>query len=218
MAPSNAGDCYDKPVWTIRSAARAAGGLPRQLARVAPTFLGRPIDGALRERVMLAVSSQNECRYCQAAHQVFGEAEGLTQPEMQAILAGLESHDGNGAGGPNAATALALRYVRDLTRRDFASRDEEMAAALLTHYTTAQRDALEATAYVMNFANRFGNTFDALLAHVTGGCETTEAKAADLAVISALFAGGAAVAGPAIAALGAVNHLRRWLGARKEQP
>ena len=201
------GTCYDKPIWTLGGALRALAALPPQLARVAPSAFGRPIDGALRERVMLAVAAANRCRYCLTAHGVFGEAAGLDAEEIDALR---EYEDGRDDGRWDEPVALALRFVRDLARRDFQSRDEALAEALLDHYTPAERDAIEASAHVMNFANRFGNTFDAALCRLRpGACDATGASALDLALISGCFAAAAALAAPLVGLVGVANELRR---------
>jgi hypothetical protein len=61
----------------------------------------------------------------------------------------------------------------------------------------------------MNFANRFGNTFDAALARLRGeAAETAEASLLDLAVVSGVFVGAAAVVAPAVGALKLAVALR----------
>ena len=74
------------------------------------------------------------------------------------------------------------------------------------------RAAIESTARVMNFANRFGNTFDAARARLSGASVRVEAGAADLAVVSALFLAGAAPAVPLVAAAAVGETLRRAVG------
>ena len=186
-------ECFDKPVWTVRTALRELARLPPHLGRVACTSVGWPISSALRERIMLAVAAENQCVYCQLAHSAFGQSAGLSDTEVASILAGMDTA---GAAGP--AEAAALAYARDLARRDFASRSEPLWAALLEHYSPRQREAIDSTARVMNFANRFGNTFDAARARLAGRCEETGATRLDLAIVSSVFVAAAAVVAPAV--------------------
>ena len=67
-------DCFDKPVWTLRSLFGVLPTMPRHLGRVLPTAWDRPITGRHREMIMLAVAAENRCWYCQTAHGVFGRA------------------------------------------------------------------------------------------------------------------------------------------------
>jgi AhpD family alkylhydroperoxidase len=171
-------------------------------ARVACTELGWPISARLRERIMLAVATENRCDYCQLAHSVLGRAAGLAPVEIHRLLTGEAGTAATADGAEDApadpAEAAALAFVRDLARRDFQSRSETLWSALAEHYTPAQRDAILSTARVMNLANRFGNTFDAARARLAGRCEETAASVVDLAVGSGVFLAAAAVVGPLI--------------------
>ncbi len=192
----------DKPIWTLASLAAAAPGLPGHLRRVLPTLVGRPISHGLRERLMLAVAAENRCWYCQTAHRAFGGAVGVPPAETQRLLLG------DDAGRPEGER-LALAFVRDLARRGFRSRDEALWEGLAAHWSPVERDAIESTAHVMNFANRFGNTFDAARERLRGRCAPGEAGALDLAVVSAAFLPGFLAALPAVAAAALVAAARR---------
>ena len=195
-------ECFDKPVWTLGELARVLPGMPPHLLRVLPTALGKPIDGALRERVMLAVAAENQCRYCQIAHRVFGEAEGLAPAEIDRVIDGRDEE-------LNARDAAAVAFVRDLARRDFESRDEALFDGLLEHFSEAERAAIESSAHVMNFANRFGNTFDAAFVRSAGGCDASQAGVASLAIVSGVFAAAAAVVAPVVGVVGLGQLLRK---------
>jgi len=186
--------CYDKPVWTLPALAATLPSMPGHLARVLPTVLDFTIPGKLRERIMLAVAAENRCRYCKAAHASIGKAVGLDPDEIDDIL---ENRDASMPPGE----ALAVAYARDLARRGFLSRDEGLRARLVEHLGDSQAEAVESTAHVMNFANRFGNTFDAAWARLSGGCERSGASLLDMAAVSSAFLMGAAVAGPIVGTL-----------------
>jgi AhpD family alkylhydroperoxidase len=204
---ASSADCYDKPIWSLRALWGALGTLPGHLGRVSPTLVGRPIDGRLREMIMLAVATENRCWYCQTAHAAFGEVSGLGQHEIESLLAG-------GDDGQTRAERLALGYARDLARRGFASRDERLRAELAAYFDPAAVAAVESTAHVMNFANRFGNTFDAARHRALGRCDRTGASAVDLAVVSAIFVPAAACVAPVVGLL----RLRKLVQRRKAEP
>lgn len=161
-------DCFDKPVWTLGNLLRALPDMPRHLVRVLPTLADRVLSNALRERIMLAVAAANRCRYCKATHGILGKLAGMTDKEVRCILAGNE--DGRPEG-----ERLAIRFARDLAERNFQSRNEELYRRLGEFFNERQRAAIESTAHVMNFVNRFGNTFDSTLLRLQGGCVETEA-------------------------------------------
>jgi len=188
-------DCFDKPTWTLRALAAAAPPLVGHLARVAPTLLDRPIPATLRERIMLAVATENRCFYCRTAHRVLGEAAGVPAPDVRRLLDGETPARSEGE-------RLALAFVRDLARRGFQSRDEALWEALGAHWSPVERAAIESAAHVMNLANRFGNTFDAALARLRGRCVAGGAGGLDLLVIPAAFVPGALAMLPVLAGAG----------------
>jgi AhpD family alkylhydroperoxidase len=199
--PEHTSECFNKPIWTLPALTREIREIPGHLWRVLPTLLGRPIDARLRERIMLAVAGENRCVYCQAAHGALGRAAGLSRQEVSAIVAGVDAGHGE-------RESLALAFARDLARRGFASRDDVLWEALGRHFTDEEREAIEATARVMNFANRFGNTFDAARARLAGRCEHTGASALDLAVVSAVFGASAVLAPPLLGVLAGYEWVR----------
>jgi AhpD family alkylhydroperoxidase len=56
--------------------------------RVRALFRGETISPAFRERMMLAVTRVNECRYCARFHAKAALAEGVSREEVEAILEG----------------------------------------------------------------------------------------------------------------------------------
>ena len=196
------GRCYDKPVWTLQDLLAELPRIPGQLLRVAPTLTGSVLSNALRERLMLAVAAENRCRYCQLAHSAFGQAAGLAPDEVEAILSDRELVDGP------EEERLALAYVQDLARRGFASRSDALRDRLRQHYDERSVKAVEATARLMNLANRFGNTFDAALARLRGRCDSSGAGLGDPALLAPLFVAGAAVTTPAYLSAEVLARLR----------
>ena len=173
-------DCFDKPIWTLAGLARALPGMPAHLLRVAPSVVGRVVSHRLRERIMLAVAAQNRCPYCKRAHAAIGRSVGLDAGEVDRLLQGVEE-------GADPQVHLALAFVRDLARRDFQSRDEELAAQVGEAFGAEVAAAIESTAHVMNLMNRFGNTFDAARTRAAGRCEASGASWVDLLAVSAVF-------------------------------
>ncbi len=196
--------CYDKPTWTLGALASTLPELPTHLLRVAPTYVDRPISGALRERIMLVVAAENRCWYCQTAHTTFGHAEGVSREEVEGILGGQEEDLTL-----PAEERAALAFARDLARRQFASKDRVLWDGLLAHFTDQQRRVIYSCAAVMNLANRFGNTFDAARERLAGRCTRVEASALDQAVLSAVFLPAAAAVTPVVGLTALANLFRR---------
>lgn len=151
--------CSDKPVWTLKSFVGVLPRMPGHLARVTPTVFGRTLSNAFRERIMLAVTAENQCRYCRVAHTGLAH---LSNVERQDVLSILSGQDEN----LPADEQLALAFVRDLAARDFQSRDHSLYAQVGQHFSDKQRAAIESSAHIINFGNRFGNTIDAAFSRV----------------------------------------------------
>lgn len=194
----NKEQCFDKPIWTLAEMAGVFPGLLKHIGRIAPTVRDRPITQTFREQLMLAVASENGCWYCQSVHTIFSKMLNIPEEEIASIIEGKDE-----VGGPAEREALA--YVRDLARRDFKSRDEDLRAKLSLHFTVDELEGIESAAHVMNFANRIGNTFDKLLARSGNRCSTSSAPMLDMALLSGLFIAAAAVMGPLVTALEAAN-------------
>lgn len=194
-------ECFDKPIWTLASLTRALPDMPRHLMRVLPTLVNRSLSNALRERIMLAVAAENRCSYCQMAHSALGRTSGLDDEEIRKILAGQDDD-------LPTRDRQALTFVRDLARRGFQGRDEALYHDLGRFFTDKERAAIEASAHIMNFANRFGNTFDAARARLMHKCETSKAGPLDLLTMSAAFLMAAGLVGPLICGLMLVENIR----------
>ena len=104
---------------------------------------------------------------------------------------------------------LALAFVRDLARRGFQTRSEELYARLTERLPQAQCETIESTAHVMNLANRFGNTFDAARARLSTRRDCTGASVIDVTVVSGIFIPAALLIAPWIGALMIAQQLGR---------
>ncbi len=194
--------CFKKPVWTLSELARSLPSMTGHALRTLPTIINMPISARLRERIMLAVAAENRCRYCRIAHATFAEALDMSQGEISDIIKG-------GHEGLSECDAMALAYVRDLAMRNFKSKDTSLRKKLHDCFTREQVNAIESSAIVMNFANRFGNTFDAALETATGGCDDSGAGLLDKLTVSTVFVGAASIVSPLVGALMMVNRLRQ---------
>jgi AhpD family alkylhydroperoxidase len=121
--------------------------------------LVRPnISAALREKLFLAVTSVNDCRYCRWGHTHWAMAQGVPLEEVNQILShqleSLEAKDPAEA----AAILFAQHYAEQLDQFD-----PEAIENLRKYYSDAE--VAEVLAYVrfITLANLTGNTVDAIL-------------------------------------------------------
>lgn len=119
------------------------------------------LSPAFRERLMLAVTAVNRCRYCSFAHTYAALAAGVPKHEIMQLLGGTP-----GAGPADAAVALA--YAQHWA--ETSGRPEPAARARLREtYGSAAADAVDAVLHMIRVGNLLGNTADYLLFRVSGG-------------------------------------------------
>lgn len=140
-------------------------GIARDAARSLPTLvraLRQPgTSAALREQVMLAVTSVNDCRYCSWAHTGLALSEGVDLAHLHDLL------EGRLAAAPDEREARAILFARHYA--DSERRPEPAAqAALAEHFSESEIDEIMAYIHAIYFANLTGNTVDALLSRLRG--------------------------------------------------
>lgn len=131
--------------------------------------LVRPrLSPALREKLFLAVTSVNDCRYCKWGHTHWALAQGVPLEEVNQILghqiASLEAKNPAEA----AAILFAQHYAEQLDQ--FAP---EAIENLGKHYSEAEVAEILAYVRFITLANLTGNTVDAILDRCPGDGNTS---------------------------------------------
>jgi AhpD family alkylhydroperoxidase len=129
------------------------------LGAVLVRALVRPnVSFALREKIFLAVTSTNDCRYCQWGHRHWAMAHGVPLEEVNQILRHqtepLEARNPDEA----AAILFAQHYAEQLDQFD-----PESIENLRTYYSDAQVNEILAYVRFITFTNLSGNTVYAFL-------------------------------------------------------
>jgi AhpD family alkylhydroperoxidase len=119
------------------------------------------LSPAFRERLMLAVTAVNRCRYCSFAHTRMALAAGVTNAEIAQILDQTFS-----ACPPDEAPALA--YAQHWAETD-ATPDPAARERLSCEYGILRAAAIEAVLRMIRVGNLLGNTFDHMLFRLSGG-------------------------------------------------
>ena len=113
------------------------------------------ISKAFSEKIMLAVTQVNGCRYCSYGHSRAALAAGVSQAELKRLLAG--EVDGF-AEDETVALTFAQHYAESGCQPD-------PAALQQLQETYGEQTSQDILAYLrmITFGNLYGNTFDALL-------------------------------------------------------
>lgn len=119
------------------------------------------IDEAFRERLMLAVTQVNACRYCSEFHAKQALKTGLSPDEVQQLL------DGDVEQCPPEQLTAVL-YARHWAEAA-GHPDPDIHQTLVETYGAAKAAAIEMVLRMINVGNLSGNTFDSILYHISGG-------------------------------------------------
>jgi len=133
----------------------------RERRRMRMLRSGETIDRAFQERLMLAVTEVNGCRYCAYAHAKMALAAGLTQADVAALAGGsLE--------GSPPEQVPALLYAQHWAETD-AKPDPEVRQRVVETYGQVKTEAIELSLRMIRVGNLLGNTSDYLLHKVSFG-------------------------------------------------
>ena len=153
---------FRKRIYTTPGAfLKDVGFLMRNFRRINAIFNGERLDPAFRERIMLAVTHVNECRFCASFHTKAALAEKVSHDEINALL------DGSYKDCP-AEEIPAIRYgehwAETAGKPDAAIREK-----LLTGYDQETVKAIEIVLRVIKTGNLTGNTVDRFLFCISFG-------------------------------------------------
>lgn len=122
---------------------------------------GRTLDPKFRERIMLAITAVNQCRYCSFAHTRIALREGLRREEIAAFFQGsLENVP--------EAERTAILYAQHWAERNGAP-EASMGESLRAEYGEETAARIDAALRMMRLNNLTGNTADWLLHKVSFG-------------------------------------------------
>lgn len=122
---------------------------------------GELVDFAFRERLMLAVTAVNDCRYCSYFHAQEASKADLAEDEIQALLHGTVEN-------APAAELPALLYAQHWAESD-ANPDPIARQKLLDIYGREKAEAIETVLHMIRMGNLSGNTADYLLYRLSWG-------------------------------------------------
>lgn len=121
-----------------------------------------PISPAFRERLMLAVTAVNQCRYCQYFHAALALNSGVTPGELAELTAGALPADC-----PDDEQ-IGVLYAQHWAEQD-ARPDPTTRERLVDVYGEEKASAIETYLRMIRIGNLAGNTFDYWLYRLSFG-------------------------------------------------
>ena len=138
----------------LRPLLRDIRAVIHRLGEMRDLMRGETLSPAFRERLMLAVTEVNQCRYCAYYHAKQALTEGLSQDEIEALAAG---EFGNS---PTTERA-ALLYAQHWAEAD-GDPDPAARAAIVDQYGPQTAGAIDLALRIIRIGNLSGNTWDGL--------------------------------------------------------
>jgi AhpD family alkylhydroperoxidase len=140
----------------------------RNRSAVLGILRGKTIDPGFRERLMLAVTAVNDCRYCSFVHTRQALREGVTPEEINALfeksIESLPEYE-----------RTALLYAQHWVESS-GNPEQDLREKLHAEYGDKTANRIETTIRLINWNNLSGNTFDWLLHTVSFGFLGTPRK------------------------------------------
>ena len=128
---------------------------------IRPLMRGKVIDLAFRERLMLAVTQVNGCRYCSYGHARLALTAGISQEEIEALGQGMF------AGSPSEEVP-ALLYAQHWAEAD-GEPDQAARQRLVEQYGEEAAAGIELVLRMIRMGNLLGNTWDYVLYRISFG-------------------------------------------------
>ena len=131
----------------------------RRLVRIA---FRQQLTPAFRERLMLAVTAVNACRYCSYFHAGEALRSGVPEEQLKALLAGEIPGD------VPAEERVALLYAQHWAESN-AQPDPGAVECLVEHYGAEKAEAIHLALRMIRMGNLLGNSGDAVLYYLSFG-------------------------------------------------
>lgn len=138
----------------------------RRVLQLGPLMRGELLPRPFVERIMLAVTAVNRCRYCSYVHAAEARRAGISAEEIEDLSR-------SQLGGCPPREVPALLYAQAWASRDGRA-DAAERARLAAEYGEADARAVELAMYAIRVGNLSGNTLDFVLWLFTLGRLDTE--------------------------------------------
>lgn len=147
---------FRKKRFTPRSFLNGLGHFIKNLPRLVRAMRADRVDEQFAEKIMLAVTAVNECRYCTRFHTDMAQETGVDQATIDDIL------DSDIDAAVNETERPALVFAQQYAEADGDPSSEALSELRAAYGSETATDVL-AFVRAIYFANLSGNTVDALL-------------------------------------------------------
>ena len=152
---------FTKRTFTLPLLMRSLAAVVVHLPVLGAAQVRPSIGPALREKIMLAVTRVNDCRYCSWVHTGLALKNGIDMDELSVLLG---QQLGGGTDEAQAVAILFAKHFADTVRHPSRAARGQLAA----YYGVWPRREIMAYIHMIYFSNLTGNSADAVLARLRG--------------------------------------------------
>lgn len=153
---------FTKRIYNFSDFAGDAIKLGKKIPLILRSLFNGKVDADFRERVMLAVTTVNDCRYCTFVHTNLARAYKVSDEEISQIMGRTDcSHC------PEEHLA-AIRFAYHYAQTEKSPSQAELDS-LVEYYGKEKSEQIIAFLDLIYFSNLSGNTFDAFMSRLKGG-------------------------------------------------
>jgi AhpD family alkylhydroperoxidase len=170
---------FHKRVFSVATFRTAVDDLLDHMGDIRAAVRGKRVNRAFSERVMLAVTQVNGCRYCDYGHTRLALQAGVSPEEIEALAAG--SFDRS-----PGEEAIALLFAQHYAECEGHPDPESWQRLIDTYGEDTARDIL---VYIrmITVGNLYGNTLDALFSRFRGRPAPNSSLWQELGVLFGIF-------------------------------
>ncbi|MDX9991200.1 MAG: carboxymuconolactone decarboxylase family protein [Anaerolineales bacterium] len=151
---------FNKRIYSLPAFREAVREIISHFDELRAAFRAGRIGKAFAEKIMLAVTQVNGCRYCSYGHSRAALAAGVSEAELQQLLQGE-------IGGFPEQEAVALAFAQHYAESGCQPAPASVQR-LVDYYGDETARDIRAYLRMITFGNLLGNTFDALLSRLKG--------------------------------------------------
>jgi AhpD family alkylhydroperoxidase len=155
-----ASQAFDRRTYTLEHFITSVRDVFRKRDEIRAAARGGRVSRPFAEKIMLAVTQVNGCRWCNYGHTQAALAAGVSPEEIQHLM---EQELGRFPEEEAVALAFAQHYAESQEQPDPAAWQR-----LVDYYGEATARDIVAYSRMITVGNLYGNTFDALLARLQG--------------------------------------------------
>lgn len=151
---------YKKRSYTFKGFLKDLTFMLRNFSKISEAMRTERINKQFREKIMLAVTAVNDCKYCSFGHTQMALKAGCTEEEINQIMQ-------QDLGACDSYEVVALAYAQHYAETK-GNPSPEALKKLFSHYGRKKAEDILLFIHMIEMGNLLGNTIDAFASRLKG--------------------------------------------------